>query len=339
MAPTINITPLIDDALHALRDRTGLEAVTEPAIQPAADAAIAIRRGQRVWRFNVEVKPWMNKAVIGLLKERVEQRTQEWLLVTRFIAATQADELRAMNLAFLDTVGNAFINQEGLYVFMKGQKAERDLKTQKVDLFRPAELKVLFAFLCQTGLEAKTHEEMKQVTGVGLATINRLIRALEREGYILRLKGRARRLVRKKELLEQWVTAYPQRLRPKQMIGAFIGPREPWWMNIDPVAFDAQWGGEIAAKQLTQYLKPQTVTLYVAKQPNDLIMKQKLRKDLAGDVEILKRFWNFPQLGERANLVPALLVYADLVATGDERNIETAHMIYERYLAGLVGEG
>ena len=339
MTPTINITPLIDDALHALRDQTGLEATAEPPVEPAVDAAIAIRRGQRVWRFNVEVKPWLNKAVIGLLKERIGHHAQEWLLVTRFITAAQADELRAMNLAFLDTVGNAFINQEGLYVFTKGQKVERDRNTQMVNLFRPAELKVLFALLCQTGLEAKTHEEIKQVTGVGLATINRLIRALEQDGHILRLKGRGRRLVRKKELLDKWVAAYPQRLRPKQVIGTFVGPREPWWKNIDPVAFDAQWGGEIAAKYLTEYLKPQTVTLYVAKQPNDLITKQKLRRDKAGDVEILKRFWNFPQLGQRTNLVPELLVYADLLATGDERNIETARMINEQYLAGLVREG
>jgi len=98
-------------------------------------------------------------------------------------------------------------------------------------------------------------------------------------------------------------------------------------------------GGEIAAKYHTQYLKPQLVTLYAAKQPDDMIVRQKLRKDPQGDVEILKRFWNFPKLDERANVVPALLVYADLLATGDERNIETARMIYEQYLAGLIREG
>ena len=339
MTPMTDTAALIGDALNALRDQTGLETLVEPTVQNTVDAVIAIKRGQRVWRFNVEVKAWINKTTIGLVKEQIRGRTGEWLFVTRYIAAKQADEFRAMNLAFLDTVGNAFVNQKDLYVFIKGQGVERNLGTRKGDLFRPAELKVLFAFLCQEHLVEKTHEQIKEMTGVGLGTINRLIRALELAGYIVKLKGRARRLVRKKELLAQWVMAYPQRLRPKQMIGRFKGPQEPWWMDVDPIAFDGQWGGEIAAKYLTEYLKPQLVTLYAAKQPDDMIIKHKLRKDPQGDVEILKRFWNFPNLNETANLVPPLLVYADLLATGDERNIETARMIYERYLTRLIREG
>jgi hypothetical protein len=33
------------------------------------------------------------------------------------------------------------------------------------------------------------------------------------------------------------------------------------------------------------------------------------------------------------DLVPPLLIYADLMATGDTRNIETARMIYEKELS------
>lgn len=39
---------------------------------------------------------------------------------------------------------------------------------------------------------------------------------------------------------------------------------------------------------------------------------------------------------ERANLLtPPLLIYADLVATADARNIETAQIIRERFLAKI----
>ncbi len=37
-------------------------------------------------------------------------------------------------------------------------------------------------------------------------------------------------------------------------------------------------------------------------------------------------------------LAPPLLIYADLLATGDTRNIETARMIYEQELTGLIRE-
>jgi hypothetical protein len=340
MAPKINITPLLEEALDALRNRTGLEAewVREPAAPLRADAEITIKKGQRVWTFNVEVKPWLNRALLNVLKERIRTGIGEWLLVTRYVTGGQADELRAMNLAFLDTAGNAFINRNGLFVFMKGEGVGRDRGPQKEGIFRPAELRVLFAFLCRKGLEGQTHEKIKQMAGVGIGTVNRLIRALELAGYILKLKGQNRRLVRKKELLEQWAIAYPQRLRPKQMIGRFTGPRGPWWDDVDLLPIDAQWGGEIAANYLTQYLKPQLVTLYATKQPDDMIIKQRLRKDPQGDVEILRRFWNFTTGDQRADVVPPLLVYADLLATGDERNTETARLVYEEYLARLVRE-
>ena len=36
--------------------------------------------------------------------------------------------------------------------------------------------------------------------------------------------------------------------------------------------------------------------------------------------------------------VHPILVYADLLATGNQRNIETARMIYEQHIVRLVGE-
>jgi hypothetical protein len=39
---------------------------------------------------------------------------------------------------------------------------------------------------------------------------------------------------------------------------------------------------------------------------------------------------------EAANIVPPLLIYADLLRTADERNIETAKLIYEREILGLI---
>ncbi len=340
MAPTINTTPLIEEALEALRKNTGLEAELsrEPPAALLADAGITIRKGPGVWTFNVEVKPWFNRAILDVMKGRVRAGMGEWLLVTRYVTEGQADDLRALNIGFLDTAGNTFIDQDGLYVFIKGEGAKHDSGSQKEGIFRPAELRVLFAFLCQKGLERETHHTIRRMTGVGLGTVNRLIHALELAGYILKLKGQGRRLVRKKQLLEQWAIAYPQRLRPKQLIGRFQGPREPWWNSVDLLAIEAQWGGEIAAKYLTQYLKPELVTVYTGKWPDELIITQRLRMDARGDVEILRRFWNFATAGQRADVVPPLLVYADLLAAGDERNAETARMVYEKYLAGLVGE-
>ena len=69
-----------------------------------------------------------------------------------------------------------------------------------------------------------------------------------------------------------------------------------------------------------------------------------LKKDLEGDIELLKTFWNpevDPTYGDwwrHGDLVHPLLIYADLLATGDQRNMETAEMIYETELPRFVRE-
>jgi hypothetical protein len=43
----------------------------------------------------------------------------------------------------------------------------------------------------------------------------------------------------------------------------------------------------------------------------------------------MRKFWKFENHGY-VDMVHPILVYADLLATGDPRNIETAKIIYEK---------
>jgi hypothetical protein len=62
-----------------------------------------------------------------------------------------------------------------------------------------------------------------------------------------------------------------------------------------------------------------------------------MRLDPNGNTEILRAFWNLP-LDERfPDVVPPLLAYADLMATPDGRNLETARLIYDKFLEPLQG--
>jgi hypothetical protein len=93
------------------------------------------------------------------------------------------------------------------------------------------------------------------------------------------------------------------------------------------------------AAKLTQYLEPQIVTIYTtAQQLDQLLIENRLRQTGKGNIEILKRFWPPVEPWQYEDIVYPILVYADLLATGDERNIETARMIYERHIIRLVRE-
>jgi hypothetical protein len=101
---------------------------------------------------------------------------------------------------------------------------------------------------------------------------------------------------------------------------------------------NANWGGEVAAAKLTRYLYPEIITIYTKKEYlNQLLMECRLKKDPNGEIEIIDQFWNFEENTEYRDLVDPILIYADLVATGNQRNIETAKMIYDEHIVRFIG--
>jgi len=244
-----------------------------------------------------------------------------------------------MDVPFIDAAGNAYINEPPLFIFVKGNKlADTHRPDPPPRAFRPAGLQVVFALLCNPGLEKAPFREITKVAGVALGTVAWVIGDLKQMGYLVDMGKRGRRLVRKDNLLTRWVTAYPEQLRPKQLIDRYRATDYDWWQYADLHAFEAYWGGEIAAATLTRYLKPQIVTIYATQAPGPLLLKHKIKKDPHGDIEILRVFWKFEHNWQHPNLVHPLLIYADLITAGDARNIETARIIYEQEFARLIRE-
>ncbi len=258
------------------------------------------------------------------------------------VTAEKADELRKDDIQFIDTAGNGYINQPPLYLFVKGNKDKKILKAPHVNrLFKQTGLRVLFALLCNPGLENETYRTIAAKTKVALGMVNWVVKDLRELGYLLE-KGSGRRrqvqLLRKVHLLERWITAYAEQLRPKLILGRYRGA-EGWWQEAELNPDQALWGGEVAAAKLTEYLKPHVVTLYVDRDnPGAVIVPNRLKPDPEGEVELLGRFWLPDTVKPYGDTVHPLLVYADLIATGNQRNMETARIIYDEHLVQLVGE-
>jgi hypothetical protein len=155
---------------------------------------------------------------------------------------------------------------------------------------------------------------------------------LEARGYLRYRKQANPRMLNQERLLEEWVTHYPVTLRPKLNTRRFQADPERL-RQIDIAKLHAQWGGEVAADRLTRYLKPAHYTIYTREPVAKLVAAGRMHTDPAGNVEILERFWNLDTEPGNPDLVPAILVYADLLATHDPRNVETARMIHEQRIA------
>jgi len=334
---------LLQFALEALRNNLPGQAeirtanpVRDPRVR--ADYLLRIAMQGKEIRYYAEVKTNVTKADKLLAMMRKADLHHPLLLVTKYINPQLADELKQNGTEFIDTAGNAFINQPPLYVFVKGNKPEIVKVPPLKRTFKPAGLKVIYGFLCNPGLENKTYREIAAETDVALGTVDWIMKGLKELRFLLDMGKRGQRLIQKEKLLQRWVTAYPEQLRPKLTLGLFRGNHE-WWRQkkLDPLK--AQWGGEVAAEKLTQYLQPQIITIYTTPQHlNQLLAENRLRKDETGDVEILKRFWKPPEMWKYEDLVHPILIYADLLATGNERDIETAKMTYDKHILELIRE-
>ncbi|MDA8238965.1 MAG: type IV toxin-antitoxin system AbiEi family antitoxin [Nitrospiraceae bacterium] len=290
-------------------------------------------------KYYAGIKTTVTKAQRLLLLLHREGLQYPLLLIAKYVNPQMAEQLREDGIEFIDTAGNAFINQPPVYIFVKGNRLPETVGQIPVKrAFKAAGLKMIYYFLCNPGFENKTYREIAAATGLALGTVDWTMKELKELGFLIDMGKRGLKLAQKETLLQRWVTAYPEQLRLKQLLGRYKGQHD-WWQQkrLDPQK--AQWGGEIAAARLTQYLKPQLITIYAdAQHLNQLLLDNRLKMDNTGDVEILERFWKPAEDQQHDDLVHPVLVYADLLATGNQRNLETAKMVYEQHIVRLVRE-
>lgn len=333
---------IVEEALRVFEKTTGFEAYLQAeylnnAMYP--DGLVRIAHQNMQWHFAVEVKARVTRATVGIKQLDLFNREEKTMLVTEYVTPPIADLLKELNIYFIDTAGNAYINEPPLYVFIKGNKPDLTLKAEpQKRLFKPSGLRVVFVLLNNPGMINEPYRDIAKAAGVALGTIGWLIRDLKEMGFCIEIGKRNRKLMKLENLFKRWVEAYPEQLRPKLIRERFETTHHNWWQEINIKEYGACWGGEVAEAILTGYLKPVKVTIYTNEPFGKLVLKHKLIKVDQGNIEILTPFWNFKyDLGDR-DVVPPLLVYADLMATGDPRNIEAARIIYEKYLNRLIRE-
>ena len=326
---------VLEAAAVALHRTTGLtaEVRAEPDLPRfrRADALLEIRTGRHRHRFIAEVKTVDRFATPALVKAQLSGRKEAPLLVAPYITRETAQRCRELRLGFLDTAGNAYLEAQGLHVWVVGEARPLETKQAHFRALTPAGLQIAFALLCRTELLQTNYREIARAANVALGTVGPAIKDLEVRGHLQFARGTVRRLLNPKQLLEEWVTHYHTTLRPKLNPRRFDADTETL-AEKELKPYDAFWGGEVAVDKLTHTLKPAAFTIYAREPIAKLVAGLRLRARPAGPVEVLDAFWNFPPNPDRPDLVPPLLAYADLLATHEGRNLEAARILYDRII-------
>ncbi len=338
---------VFENAIKAFRDNFAqaqvqvikeIEHNQQPRPDDKVDKIIEMTIGEKRVEYYVEIKRNLQRPNIGVLIGLRHFLPGPLLLVTNYVNPAIAEDLRKNKIEYLDATGNAYIDQPPLYIHMKGNKPiNRWLEVIRDEAFRGTGLRVVFIFLCNPEMVNRNYRVIAHAAGIALGNIGLIMKDLIKQGFLLDMGKKGYRLVNKKRLLDRFVEYYPIKLRQRLLEGKFQGNLD--WRKTEPLGFDALWGGEAAAARITDYLKPQNLTVYAPPYLiNTFLIEYKLKKDPFGEIEILELFWEPPNLFNNKGAVHPILVYADLMATTNNRNVETAQVIYDRYIAQLIRE-
>jgi len=331
-------------ALNKFREETGLIATeikprNDNGLREQWDTIIKIEAqepGHEVYYY-VQIKKRVTRETIGPVEYKFRELKEQGLLLTEYMNPDLALELRKKGVQFIDTLGNAYINAFPFYIFVRGNKKLDKQRGYAVGqrAFRKTGLKVIFEFLCNPGFEDEPVRQIAEVADVAVGTVDAVFKNLKEIGFLVDKGKFGRKVLHKDKLLERWVTAYQENVRAKLVIGRYTAKNKYWWEDATlPEWF--YWGGEVAAAKLTKYLKPEIITVYTHDTPQKLLIENKLRKEPKGEIEILKAFWGKNKKKEYHDKVHPLLIYADLLAVGDERDLEAAKIIFENDLDRLI---
>ncbi len=327
----------IQSALKKLEALTHWKFSCKMLENKAFDAKVEILLPSKTIAKNVEYKPSFQNALLDYYIDKFKE--QNILLISNYFSEKTAEKLRENNIAYLDQAGNAFFQEANeIFILVKGNKAPKIEKSPKNRLFQASGLKFLFYILQKPEIIHLKQREIQEITALSLGTINILLNNLKEADYLYEYANK-KQLNNYPKLLERWLIGYEEVLKPSlnpQKYKLVTSSLSESWQTLDLKNNQAFWGGEPAGDLLTNYLTPEKFTIYTYQPRIELMKNLKIMPQPEGNLEVLDCFWKNSYLIDNQTLtVPPLLVYADLMLSGNSRNIETAQRIYEKYLSNF----
>jgi hypothetical protein len=251
------------------------------------------------------------------------------LVIGPRVHGSSAETLRTKGIWYVDEAGNAYLRHHALIVDVRGRRGlasttqSQRLKAGPTNPFTPKRARVVLALLSEPGLADAQYREIADRSGVSLGMTKGTMDTLEIAGFVEQI-GARRRLIRGGELLDLWASAYPGGLGRANTLLVARGDVESW---SPPDGIEIAVSGEQALPGAIRH--PETLVLYIdsggQRRPlSDLMLSNRWHSDPHGNAIIRELFWrNLPPISN-VGTAPPVLVYADLLASHEPRQIEVA---------------
>lgn len=281
--------------------------------------------------FKNEVRPQYATAV------EAHNKAYPTLIASNYITPKAKAILKEKKLSYLDSYGNAFIQLPQLKVYVE-QHNSKPIASKSSKVFTQAGAQLIFQFLNRPEEVNETVRRLAHISNISLGSVSKIINGLYDEGFLVRWNSEKKyQLVRKEELLERWIPILNEKVLPNYKIGtySFTGNLEAQWKTqfLRPKVW---WGGEPGAAMLTNYSYPEKYSLFTTLQAKEILTVIKLVPNTNGKITLYKPFWGDTHntaIINYKNTVHPLIIYAQLIHSGEPRNIETAQIIYNEHIA------
>lgn len=328
----MNERRIVETALGQLKATIGIEGKWEPIIDDI-DGEIEFFFHEGNVRFYVEAKQELRQYQLPQLYEAAA-KYQPLMIVGERIFPALKEKLREKKIGYLDGAGNIFMDTARKLIWIDGNKAiEREKEVMLNRAFTKTGLKTVFYLLLFEEAVNLPYRQIAKATNVALGNITNVIDGLDEAGFIIRVDKRRLKLRRKRELLDRWIAGYGETLKPALFQGVYRlrdGGRLVNWKDLPLATAKDKWGGEPAGDILTGHLVPGELTLYTSDKVFP-VAKWPLIPDREGNIYLYEKFWSDENL-DLQQTVPPILVYADLMLTGEPRCQEIAAIIYKNDL-------
>lgn len=269
------------------------------------------------------------------------------LLLADYLPPRLAERLVEAGVNFVDKEGNIYIHWPGkLYIHLQGARPKRPPEASASRLLRRKGLQVAFVLLVEPRAASMPYRELGKASGVALGSVAHIMQELKEKGYLEQKGPRQWRLTERRKLLEIWLDGYSFLLRPKLLVDRFQPPEQDLDQTLTRLRKEIEargmtWAltGGFAADLLTRHFRGNQLGLFVSEWPGDITKDLKWLPSPSGPVTVFRQFSPLvlfsPKQTTEVPVAHPLLVYAELIFQGRERELETAKLISDRYLAPL----
>ena len=326
--------------LKTLRGVKGLRVSTSDTLpeDPSFDARISLRTTAGVLALvAVESKSHLSHGGVEHLIHRARGVRDPVLVLAPHIGAGIGTRLADAGLNYLDLGGNCHIALGSFHVHVEGRTRAAHSPSDKG--LRAPGFQVLFTYLADPTLLDAPIRTVAECAGVSRQPVSDLRQRLLEDGFIFKTRGGHHWSERRKDdALRLWLNGYETTVRPSLLFGTYRTRTDPDQLEQDITAsFPAlgipefRWGGTSAGFRFTRYYRGPRTTVHVHALPAELPTKLRALPDPHGNLVVMDAFGTI-NWQPNSETVHPLLVYSEMLRSGDERARDAAEGIFDQLI-------